>query len=91
MVRFLLFFVLAIVVARMFWVVMDGVFQGLAGQSSPRPPRGDTPGIAMARDPVCGTFVVPGRALRLVDGRTELYFCSTDCRDRYQASHARPA
>ncbi len=38
------------------------------------------------QDPVCGTFV-PGtsRFTRNVDGRT-VYFCSSDCRDRFLVS-----
>jgi len=37
------------------------------------------------RDPVCGTFVVPDRALMLSVGRQQLYFCSPACRDAYLA------
>jgi YHS domain-containing protein len=37
----------------------------------------------MVRDPVCGTYVVPGRALELARGRETLYFCSEKCRDQY--------
>jgi YHS domain-containing protein len=40
----------------------------------------------MVRDPVCGTFVVPDRALMLSVGRRELYFCSSACRDKYRAA-----
>jgi YHS domain-containing protein len=39
----------------------------------------------MVRDPVCGTFVVPDRAIALMVGRENLYFCSTACRDTYRA------
>jgi YHS domain-containing protein len=39
----------------------------------------------MARDPVCGTFVLPERALTLVDGRSRVFFCSDVCRDKYRA------
>ena len=39
----------------------------------------------MVRDPVCGTFVLPGSAVTLVEGRARLYFCSDDCREKYRA------
>jgi YHS domain-containing protein len=39
----------------------------------------------MARDPVCGTYVIPGRAIALSDGTGRVFFCSTDCRDKYRA------
>ena len=42
----------------------------------------------MARDPVCGTFVLPDRAVTLVDGRARLFFCSEACRDKYRARTA---
>src|SRR6478752_3927620 len=42
-------------------------------------------GVQMVRDPVCGTFVVPDRAIALMVGRDHLYFCSTTCRDKYRS------
>jgi YHS domain-containing protein len=39
----------------------------------------------MVRDPVCGTFVVPERAVTIADGRTTVSFCSEACRDKYRA------
>jgi YHS domain-containing protein len=45
----------------------------------------------MVRDPVCGTFVVPERAVSLSVGREIVYFCSVACRDAYRARpSARP-
>jgi YHS domain-containing protein len=38
----------------------------------------------MARDPVCGTYVVPDRAVAIDEGRRRLFFCSTACRDQYR-------
>ncbi len=45
-------------------------------------------GVPMARDPVCGTFVLPDRAVKIADGRTHLFFCSEACRDKYRARSA---
>jgi hypothetical protein len=38
----------------------------------------------MVRDPICGTFVLPDRAVSLTDGRQRVFFCSTACRDTYR-------
>jgi YHS domain-containing protein len=85
--RLILFIVLAIVVARAFWRLVDGVIDGISGR-----PRGNTPvashGVAMVRDPVCGTFVLPDRARMISDGRTQVFFCSDACRDQYRARTA---
>jgi YHS domain-containing protein len=83
MLRFVLLLVLFIVVARAFWRVVDGIIEGIAGP--PRTRVRPTRGGAMVRDPVCGTFVLPDRAISLTVGRQQLYFCSAACRDAYQA------
>jgi YHS domain-containing protein len=41
----------------------------------------------MIADPVCGTYVVPGKALQLARGRETLYFCSDKCRDQWVNAH----
>jgi hypothetical protein len=85
----LLWLILAAVVARAVAHVFDGLKQGLAGRS--RQARdGNVPaqGVQMARDPVCGTYVIPDRALMATDGSRQVFFCSPGCRDKY---HARTA
>jgi YHS domain-containing protein len=42
----------------------------------------------MVRDPICGTYVVPERAVSIRDGRQAVYFCSEACRDKYRAKTA---
>jgi hypothetical protein len=81
--RFVLFVILAIFVARAFWRLVDGVIEGMSGQ--PTGSNGRFQGVQMARDPVCGTYVVPDRAVAVIDGRRQVFFCSTACRDRYRA------
>jgi hypothetical protein len=81
--RLALFVILAIFVARAFWRLVDGVIEGLSGH--PAGPGREIRGVQMARDPVCGTFVVPDRAVAMIDGRQQVFFCSTACRDRYRA------
>jgi hypothetical protein len=86
MLRLILLAILVILIARAFWRVVDGVIEGATGKrrSSPKPIQG----VHMERDPVCGTFVVPDRAIALLDGRRHLYFCSPKCRDAYRARTA---
>ena len=45
-------------------------------------------GVNMVRDPVCGTFLLPERAVTLGDARRRVFFCSTTCRDKYRARSA---
>ena len=78
--------ILFLVTLRAIWRLLGGVIAGMKGQA--RPTQAPERGIQMARDPVCGTFVVPDRAVTLVDGRQHLYFCSTKCRDQYRARTA---
>jgi YHS domain-containing protein len=86
MTRLILFLALSVFVARAFWRMVDGVIEGLTGQ--PRGTRAPQRGATMVRDPVCGTFVVPERAVTLVEGRTTINFCSEACRDKYRARTA---
>jgi len=92
--RFGLLLILIVIIARTFWRVVDGVVEGMTGQSNQSRVRGDGGGaprsVAMARDPVCGTFVVPERAVSITDSRGRVYFCSDACRDAYRA-HGRTA
>jgi hypothetical protein len=88
MLRNLLLLVLAILIARAVLRVVDGLTRG-ARRASPAerngPGAAPSRGVPMARDPVCGTFVVPGRAVALAEGSRQTYFCSTRCRDRYRS------
>ncbi|HEY7286793.1 MAG TPA: hypothetical protein VH497_15200 [Vicinamibacterales bacterium] len=84
MIRLLLLIVLFIVIARVFWRFVDNVIEAAGGQPRSAHPRVPDAGVRMVRDPVCGMFVVPERALTLTDGRTTQYFCSATCRDKYR-------
>jgi hypothetical protein len=86
MLRIALLIVLFAIFARAFWRLIDGVIAGLNGR--PPSPARPAPGVHMVRDPVCGTFVVPDRAVRLTDGREPVFFCSTACRDEFRARTA---
>ena len=83
MFRIVLFVILSVFVARAFWRMLDGIIEGYSGRSS----RSNVlnRGVQMARDPVCGTYVVPDRAVAITDGRRQVFFCSAVCRDKYRA------
>lgn len=83
-VRALLIFVLFWIIARLFWRFVDGVVRGATGAAAPGKPRsGVQAGVKMAPCPVCGTYVVPGKAISQAGGAGVVYFCSTKCREEY--------
>lgn len=84
MVRAILLFLLLLLVLRAVWRLLGGVVQGAmsAGPVAGRGPA-SPPAVKMVRDPVCGTYVVPGKALEVVKGRETMYFCSDRCRDEW--------
>jgi YHS domain-containing protein len=81
--RIVLLLVLAVIVARIFSRIALAFREGMQ-QGAHGPSRVPVDGVQMVRDPVCGTFVLPERAVTLVHGRTRLYFCSDACRDKYR-------
>ena len=82
MVRFLLLAVLAVIVLRVLWRMLGGVFEGLGYQR----PGGAGGSVGLVRDPVCGTFILPSRALTSGSGAETRYFCSERCRRDYAGS-----
>ena len=57
--------------------------------SAPPPPKEPTVGARqsaeeMALDPVCGSYVPLSAAVRATEGGKTVYFCSEDCRGRYE-------
>lgn len=90
MLGWILRFLLAVLLIRAVWRLLVGIVQGMTTASAPRRTRGEA-AVALVRDPVCGTFVVPSRALTLGRGEKTRYFCSERCRDEYRAGRARAA
>ena len=79
MLRFILLAILLIVIARMFWRLVDSVME--AARS---PGEGRGPGaVKLVRDPVCGTYVPARAALSATAGGTTHYFCSETCRAKF--------
>ncbi len=86
MLRFVLLLVLSIIISRMIGRLISSFMNGMTGrEGGSRPPQA---GIHMVRDPVCGTFVLPDRAVTLSVGRSQVFFCSNRCRDKYRARTA---
>jgi hypothetical protein len=88
--RIFLLLILFVVIAKMFWRFIDGVVSGATGgapQAGKRGgPRGGPPAsVKMTQCPVCGTYVVPGKAISIVSGGTPLYFDTEKCRAEYQS------
>jgi hypothetical protein len=76
--------ILLIIVLRAIVRLVSGIMEGM------RPPReGKPPAVPLARDPVCGTFVVPSRALSGGTGTDVRFFCSEKCRRAYEAKLSR--
>ena len=89
MLRFLVLSIILTIVVRSLARLADSFMQGYRGDTAPRD-RSRTPqrSVHMERDPVCGTFVIPERAVTVLDGRERVYFCSTACRDKFRAQTA---
>lgn len=80
--RILFLLLLVLLIGRALWLLIVGIAEGAAGPGR----RSVTPtGARMARDPVCGTFVVRSRALTAGDGEAIQYFCSEQCRQQYRS------
>lgn len=98
MLRFILLSILLTILLRAVSRLWAGIVRGMqnGNPSAGRRTGGSAVpqrGVQMVRDPVCGTFVVPERAIALSSGSGQrLYFCSAECRDKYRArpesSHA---
>ena len=85
MARFLLLFVLFLVIARTFWRFVDAVLRGVAGPAPGGGRAGTQSAVKMSQCPVCGTYVVPGKAISAVSGGATVYFDSEKCRAEYQS------
>jgi YHS domain-containing protein len=59
--------------------LVRGIAEGMREPSRPAAP----PAVPLARDPVCGTYVVPSGALSVGSGAQMKFFCSEGCRRTY--------
>jgi YHS domain-containing protein len=79
--RVALFLILIAVVLRSAYRFLEGVIEGATGVS----PAASRRQVAshMVKDPVCGTYVVQGRALTAVRGQQTAWFCSPRCQQAW--------
>ena len=82
--RALLILALFWVIARVFWRFVEGIVSGAtAAGPQGRRAAGMQTGVKMLPCPVCGTYVVPGKAIMVTSGGGPVYFCSDTCRAAY--------
>jgi YHS domain-containing protein len=85
--RLALLLLLFVVAARFFWRLVEAVLRGATGPAGQQARRGGGPpaSVKMQPCPVCGTYVVPGKAISAVSGGAPVYFCSEKCRAEFQS------
>lgn len=69
--------ILILIIARILWRMIAGPFR------RPRHERKGRVSTPLVRDPVCGTYLLPDRAVKTGSGDGTLYFCSEACRAKY--------
>lgn len=90
--RLLLGALLLLLIFRAIGRLFVGIAEGAAGMQPGRgraghansPGRVPAKGEMMVQDPVCGTFVLPSRAVSARGPHGPVYFCSEQCRNTYQ-------
>ena len=84
--RYLLLLLLFWLIARAFWRLMEGVVRG-ATSSGPQAsgPSRAARAVKMSQCPICGTYVVPGKAISLMLDGEVFYFCGDPHRAQFQA------
>jgi len=80
LVRFVLFSLLITLAVRAALRLFAGIVEGASGGAT----RPSPPSTKMVKDPVCGTFVVPSKALTASRGNETAWFCSPECRNAWQ-------
>jgi YHS domain-containing protein len=77
---------LAVLLLRAVWSFFASLVVAARGPAR-RPASGGGPSaVSLVRDPVCGTFVEPRRALSEQSGAEVHYFCSESCRRTFRQS-----
>jgi uncharacterized protein len=84
-------------VRLLIYIILGTVLYRAAKSWFGRPDNGASPGKTaasgqvddvMIKDPVCGTYFPRGNAVALNGKDQALFFCSTECRDRYLAERS---
>ena len=80
-IRLLLLFFILRAISRL----LHGITEGMRDRGAREPSA-----VPLARDPICGTYVVPARALTAGQGADMRFFCSEKCRRAWQVKPAPP-
>ncbi len=81
--------VLGVLIVRALWRLVSGIVEGVSlAQGSSGRPGTLRQSEMMERDPICGTYVLPSRALISGSGEEVRYFCSDTCRRAFAARQA---
>ena len=84
MTRVILLLFLILAAARFLWRVIDSIMKAASSPPAPGARGGSPASVKMLPCPVCGTYVVPGKAISVVSGGAPVYFCSEKCRTEYR-------
>lgn len=85
--RIIILLLLVILVGRAIWRLVGGIVEGASSLTGgQREPHADA---RMVKDPVCGTYVVPSRALTASRGAETAWFCSPECQRTWQRRSVR--
>ena len=79
----LLRLILLLVIIRAVLMLVRGVMQGARGDAGVATPRA-RPSVQLMRDPVCGVYVSPSKAITERSGVGIAYFCSERCRQAWR-------
>jgi hypothetical protein len=84
--RLLLLLGLFLVIAQVFWRFIEGVVRGASmppADGARAKAKGPSAPVKMQPCPVCGTYVVPGKAISANSSTGPVHFCSDKCRSEY--------
>jgi YHS domain-containing protein len=84
MARWIFTLVLIYFIVRAMTRFARGILEGMSPSRDKQPTA-----VPLVRDPVCGTFVVPSRAITAGSGAGMRFFCSEKCRRAYEMTSAR--
>jgi len=79
----LLRLILLLFIIRAVLMLVRGVMQGMSGQAGAAS-RGPRQSVQLMRDPVCGVYVSPSKAITEQSGVGIAYFCSERCRQAWR-------
>jgi uncharacterized protein len=73
--------VLLLLIIRAVLMLVRGVIQGANADGRVASPR---QGVQLVRDPICGVYVTPTKAITERSGAGTAYFCSEKCRQAWR-------